>query len=141
MTTVRANVAAPVKHDQMKWPYDVFEELEFPAEMDPQSAFKVLGVSPEAIPEDSKIEIIHRSQFHDPELLKRAQGPGDWFWRWKAIPNHVGRMYGFATAMSAAIDGVWEELAWKHHQMHVEGMTEEQWKEWAPGQRWDRRGY
>ena len=136
---VESNTIAEVDHGESVWPYPVFELASFPETMTPQQAFGADNLNVAIIPTDSKIEIIHRSEFKDPDLLKRCQGPGDWFWRWKSLPDFVGRMYGFATPQAAAIDGVWEELAWKKHLMESEGMQQDQWPSWMPGQKWERR--
>lgn len=136
---IESSAIATTNHGEAVWPYPVFEQANFAEKMTPQEAFDATNLIIGEIPSDSKIEIIHRSGFKDPDLLKRCQGPGDWFWRWKSLPDFVGRMYGFATPQAAAIDGVWEELAWKKHLMESEGMCQDQWASWMPGQKWERR--
>lgn len=127
------NQSKPI--DQLPWPSvdDIFVCVEFNGVMSLEEAFAATGISTELVPSESKVEVIHRSAFHDPSQLELMQGPGHWFWRWKSLPEHVGRPYAFATPLAAAHDALCEEAAWMLA-LQKEGMSAEEWKTWKPGQ-------
>lgn len=85
-----------------------------------------------ALISDTKVEVVHRDGVVESTEAKNATGGGEWFWRWARKPQHVGRIYAFATPLSALLDGLQQEASWRDHFFKVGG-TLEQWRTFTPG--------
>ena len=79
----------------------------------------------------AKVEVVHKSVLN-PEQVEASQGPGEWFWRWKALPDRPGKLYGFASPAAAAEDGIAEEVRWANYLRNKKGFTAGQWEKWKP---------